>query len=130
MRLLASSIMLIKYSPWAAAFQPIVLAGVPLHQFAEAAAPWTPGMHFVDALRLCSPQLGCHHPAAHRFAAHMHVVALGQVFGRQRRSKSAIHVLAQDLDGFALHLAGNLSVRSAPSPGMRYRPVAALFERP
>jgi hypothetical protein len=58
-------------------FQPIVLAGVPLHQFAKAAAAWTPRMYLIYALGLRSPPLGCDHPAPDGFAAHLHIVLLG-----------------------------------------------------
>ena len=34
-----------------ATFQPIVLGSIPLHQFAEPAAPWPPAMHLLNSAR-------------------------------------------------------------------------------
>ena len=41
---------------WAAAFEPIGIGGVPLHQFAEPRSPLPPNVHILDRLRLALPQ--------------------------------------------------------------------------
>src|ERR1700733_9935434 len=38
-----------------ASFQPIMVAGVPLHQFSKTAAAWAPFMDLLDPLLACSP---------------------------------------------------------------------------
>src|SRR6202162_2617202 len=87
-------------------------------------------MHFLDSLRFGTPQLGIPHPAAQRLSPHLHAVLLGQILGCQRRSKSLVHFLAQDLDRSLLHFHRKLSVRWPPAPGVNYRLVATLLQAP
>ena len=79
-----------------ASFQPVVIAGVPLHQLAKTAAPRTPFMDLLDPLLPRSPQLGLDHPLPHRLPAHLNFVFLGQVLRGQRRPESPIHRPARE----------------------------------
>jgi hypothetical protein len=73
----------------APAFQPVVLAGVPLHQLASTAAPRPPHMHVFDLLQLRTPQSGCHHHLPQRLASDPDLVIFRQVIAGQRRPEIA-----------------------------------------
>src|SRR5664279_1773395 len=62
-----------------APFQPVMLTGVPLHQFSKAAPPRPPDMHFLYFLCLRAPQLAANHPLPQRLLAHLNAVELAQI---------------------------------------------------
>jgi len=67
--------------------QPIVIAGIPLHQFATPLAPRTPHMHAVAQPLLARlPQPGLAHPLPQRFPVHFQLVIAFQHLGRLRRA--------------------------------------------
>jgi len=78
---------------FSATLQPVVIAGVPLHQFPETAPPLAPLMHLLNPLLARPPQLGRDHPLPHCFPAHFNAVFLGQVFRCQCRPKTPVHRL-------------------------------------
>jgi hypothetical protein len=59
---------------FAAPFQPVVGAGVPLHQFATTAPPRPPLVHFRYSNMAGPPQPRLGHPASQRFLAHRYLV--------------------------------------------------------
>jgi hypothetical protein len=75
-------------------FQPGVLAGVPLNQFAHAGAARPPRMDLVDNLPADTPQLPFDHPRSHRLPPRVNGVFVGQVFRRQRRAEAPIDIAA------------------------------------
>src|ERR1017187_10511936 len=99
-------------------------AGVPLHQIAKSAPSWPPLMNLLHALRLGPPQLGCNHPLPYGLPAYLHVVFVVEVFSRQRRSKSSVHVLQQNLDRPAPFLLFDLAVGWKSPQGMNYGLIA------
>ena len=60
----------------------IVLAGVPLHQLPNPAAPRRPSMNLLHAFWLGAPKLGLDHPTAQRLSAYLQLVFVGQILGR------------------------------------------------
>jgi hypothetical protein len=61
----------------ATSFQPVVLTGVPLHQFAITRPPRPPYMRLFHTGSAPSPQLGLHQPLAQRLAADRDPMLLG-----------------------------------------------------
>src|ERR1035437_7938769 len=71
--------------------QPVVLAGVPLHQFSIAAPPRPPNVHLLQLLFLGPPQLPLDHPLPHRLFARLDPLCFPQIFRRQRWPRSEEH---------------------------------------
>jgi hypothetical protein len=61
----------------AAAFQPVVFAGVPLHEFSAAAAAWPPHVDILDLLLLGPPEPCLRHDLPQRLASDPQRVIFG-----------------------------------------------------
>src|ERR1019366_185515 len=83
-------------------FQPVVLAGVPLHQFSIAAPPRPPNVYLLHLLCLGTPKLPLDHPLPHRLFARLDSVFLPQIFRRQRGPETPVHLRREDLHRLAL----------------------------
>ena len=103
-------------------------AGVPLHQIPEPASPRPPLVYLLYTLRLCPPQLACDHPLPNRLPANLHVMLFVEIFGCQRRSKTPVDVLRQNLDRPTPFRFFDPPVGWKPSQGMNHGLVAAFLQ--
>src|ERR1700681_2626384 len=72
------------------------------------------------ALRPRQPDPGLPHPAAQRLSRHAHIMALGQLLGRQRRAKVRV-VLPDQRDGVITHHIRKAVVRRPTTSPVRNR---------
>ena len=86
-RLVASSIIAIRYRTLASSFEPIVIRRIPLHQFAEAPPALTPLMDGFDPPLTALPQARRNHPLSYRVSADLPTQYFADVLGCKRRSK-------------------------------------------
>src|SRR5450759_4585470 len=91
-RLVASSIMAIRYSFSPRPSSQSCSLVSPLHQFSIAAPPRPPNVHLLQLLCLGPPQLPLDHPLPHRLFARLDPVFLPQIFRRQRGPESPVHL--------------------------------------
>jgi hypothetical protein len=111
-----------------APFQPIVLAGVPLHQFPESAAPRPPEMHLLGLVLLGPPQLAALHPLPHRLFAGLDPVFLAQVLGCQGWPEPLIHRRRQNLHCLSLDPLFDFPVGRLPAQTVDHGLVTVLFQ--
>src|SRR5471030_1521417 len=123
LQLVASSIMVAHRS---SSFQPIVLRGVPLHQFAKSASPRPPNMHLSQPLRLALPQSGLDHPLPHGLVADFDPMPFGQLLARESWTEVVPARLLQKLHSLSLSLGRQLAIGWPPAQPMHDHPVALL----
>src|SRR5258708_15134340 len=73
------------------ALQPVVVAGVPLHQLAPAAPPRPPVVHLPHPAPASSPRSCLRHPSPQRLFAPRNLVPLTHLLGRQRSPQTPVH---------------------------------------
>src|ERR1700680_141372 len=108
-------------------FQPVVLGGVPLHQFAERAAPGTPTVNLLKFPAARCPQAGLGHPGSNRFLADVDFMQLGQLFGGQCGAEVVPVRLPQDGQGLLPRRGRDLPVRCTAAQSMHHHRVPSLF---
>jgi hypothetical protein len=110
-----------------ASFQPIVFAGVPLHQLTECAAPCAPTVHILHLAPAALPQAGLDHPPAQSLVAHLDAVSFGQLLAGKPRSEVMPIRLLQKRHGLRLSSRCNLTVGGASPGAVHHHPVAFPF---
>jgi hypothetical protein len=113
-----------------ATLQPVVIAGVPLHQLPEATAPRSPFMHLLDTLLPRPPQLRSDHPLPHRLPAHVDFVLLRQVLRCQCWPEPAIHRLRKNGHRLSFGIGTQLTVGRQPSQPVSHDLVSAPLQFP
>jgi hypothetical protein len=81
---------------FATPFQPVMYAGVPLHQLAAPVAPSTPLVHLLHPAPPGFSQSRFPHPRTERLLADGDLVLLPQILRRRRRAKPPVHRIAKE----------------------------------
>jgi hypothetical protein len=108
-------------------FQPGVLAGIPLDQFADSRPALPPLVDLLHSLALGAPQFAFDHPLPHRLAPRMNAVFFGQIFRRQSRAEPRVDLPAQYLQRGSLDFFLQLAIGSPTSQRMHDGLVAFGF---
>src|ERR1700688_1815310 len=101
-RLVASSIMAIRYSFSPRPSSQSCSEVSQLHQFPKAAPPRAPDVYRLHLLFFRTPQLCPDHPLPQGLFAHLDVVFVSQIFRGQRRPKSFVQIRRQNLNRLLL----------------------------
>ena len=107
-----------------------MLAGVPLRQFAEPAAPRPPAMHVLNPARTRLPHAGLDHPPAQRFFSDLNLVMFGQLLGSKRRPEIVPVRLTQDRQRLLLRFRGQLAVGGLSTQLMNYHGIPLFLHPP
>jgi hypothetical protein len=105
-------------------FEPAMVRTVDLDQLAEML---TTMARLLDAfaLRPGQPDSGLPHPAAQRLSRYVHIMALAQLLGGQRRAKVRV-ILPDQRDGVITHDIRQAVVRRPTPPPVRNRSRTAI----
>src|SRR6266478_1071102 len=102
---------------WAAVLKPPMLAAVDLHQLTQAIAPRARLMDALQSVLPPNPNTGADHPLPQCLDAEIQAVKLGQLLGRQGRSKIGVALAHNRQHGLAKHRTQSPVARPAAFPG-------------
>ena len=111
-----------------ARLEPVVVAAVDLHQFAQTLPARSRWMHALGSPGLGLPQPRADHPASQGLGAVRKAVLACQVLARQLRAEVGV-VLAHQAQRVLAHLCGNAPVAGYASP-LRYQAAGTLLAQP
>src|ERR1019366_8686277 len=107
-------------------FQPVVLRGVPLHQFAKGASTRPPNMPLPLPLRLALPHAGLDHPLPRGLVADFDPMPFGQLLAGECRAEIVPVRLLQKRHSLSLSLGRQLAIGGPPAQPMHDHRVALL----
>src|SRR5690606_26228728 len=113
----------------ATALEPVMFAGIPLHQLTVPLAALPPHMHLFDAFSANGSQSSPYHPLPHCLLAGYDRMLACQILACQRGSKIPVHLLTEDLDRFLLLRCADLMVGTPATQPVDNRAVTFGLQR-